>query len=149
MRGDIIPDIHTVSRYCPYSKLSEAGRPTPPAFELRESDLREGHPHLSVNWLEYFGAQPRNEQLRIIRSILAGKMKVGSKARLALMQISKIHEKVQEIERSVRVLHWPDVAAHDESHAGIFDVETDPDVIAQALSRVVCEMVSAKDNATY
>lgn len=116
------------------------------AFQMRPRDLQGEYPHLSVNWLEYFGEQSRNEQLHTLREILASKMQIRTKARLALMRVSEIHNKVQEIERSVRVLHWPDVAANDESHAGIFDVEADPDVIAQALSRVACEMVPAKDN---
>lgn len=119
----------------------------PPAFELSGGDLKEDHPHLSVNWLDFFRDQSRDEQVQKIREILASKMKVRGKARLALIRVSEIHNKVREIERSVRVLHWPDVAANDESHAGIFDVEQDPDVIAQALSRAACEMVSAKDNS--
>ncbi len=145
MIGDTIPDTHTVSRYCPYSKLSETLRPTPAAFEMRPRDLEAEHPHLSVNWLEYWGTLSRDAQLHTLRGILAEKMKIGSKAYLALMSVAAIHDTVQEIERPVRVLHWPDVNNNDESHAGIFDVEADLDVIAQALSRVACETVPAKE----
>jgi hypothetical protein len=145
MKGDPIPETDTVSRYCPFGRLSEAGRPTIAAFQMRDSDLVGTNPHLSVNWLEYFRDKSRDEQIAEIREVFVRKMqRVGGQAKFALAKVSEIHEKVKEVGREVRILHWPVVEDNDDSHAGIFDIDNDFDVIAQALSRMNFEMVAAK-----
>ena len=144
MKGDQIPKTDTVSRYCSASRISESGRPLMTAFQLSNSDLARNNPHLSVNWLEYFSNRSKEVQIDEIKRIFARKMNVRATAKFALINVSKIHENVAEVRQAVRVLHWPDIENKDDSHAGIFDVEADPDVIAQALSRINCEMVAAK-----
>ncbi len=145
MKGDGIPESDTVSRYCRATTLSESGRPTTAAFQLRDHELADDNPHISVNWLDYFRGESKDEQIGKIRTIFARKMRsVGAQAKFALAKVSEIHEKAREIGLEVRVLHWPDTEFNDESHAGIFDVDVDPDVIAQALSRMNYEMVSAR-----
>lgn len=113
--------------------LTEDGKPKSVAFRLTETDRADDDPHLSVNWLEYFQGKSRDEQATEIRTILAQKLnRVGGMAKLALAKVSEIHEKVRELELEARVLHWPDTTPDysDGSHAGIFDVEADEDIIA-------------------
>ena len=76
---------------------------------------------------------------------------MGAKAILVLLKVNDIHRKMREIDRSVDVRHWPmdgtgptGNSYNDESHSGIFGVETNPEVTALALSQVECEIVPAK-----
>ena len=147
MQGDGINYKHTVTRLCGRTKVSADGsRTLTAAWQLRSSDRASPTPHLSVNWLEFFSGRERSAQIEAIRSVLAGKLNVKAQACLALVPVGEIHRVVNEAGKGVRVLHWPDVHFEyaDMSHAGIFDVEQDEDVIAQALSRVECELVPAR-----
>ena len=152
-KGDIVPDTHTISRYCGFGNLTEEGRPMMAAFQLGETDYKPGEsPHVSANWLEYLQGTGKAGQIDNVRRILAQKFKkVGATAKLALLRVNDIHRKMKEVEHTVHVLHWPMAgvgprgnAYNDESHAGIFGVESDPDVIALALSQVACETVPAR-----
>jgi hypothetical protein len=143
---------HTISRYCGGNAIDE-GRPLKVAFELKDKDFKQGEaPHLSVNWLEYFQDTDKAGQIDNIRRILTQKFKrVGAQAKLALLHVSDIHKKMEEVGHAVNVLHWPDSGVgprgnvyNDQSHAGIFGVENDPDITALALSQVACEIVTAR-----
>jgi hypothetical protein len=148
VKGDKVPDTDTIARYCPFGRLSESGRPTKAAFALTDSDRADDNPHLSVNWFEYFRNKSREEQVNEVRAILAKKLsRVGGQAKLALTKVSEIRSKVREADIDVRILHWPDKQPNfynDVSHAGIFDVEAEEDVIALKLSQIKFEMVAAK-----
>jgi|GEM_PF-797505 len=148
MKGDDIPKTDSISRYCPYSRLSEiTGKPTGAAFQLKTKDIQsEIQPHISVNWLEYFDGKERANQIEEIRIILSKKMKIGTQAKLALLNVGAIYRKFESSEYSPRVLHWPDHTDYydDPSHAGIFDVESDPDVIADMIAQIDSELIPAK-----
>lgn len=148
MKGDLIPESDTIARYCPVSKLSEeTGKPTGTAFKPSERDLQSVNPHISVNWLEYFKDKKKEEQIVEIRTILSKKMnKIGNNAKLSLVKVKAIYEQFDNTEFKIRILHWPDTTDKydDQSHAGIFDIESNPEVIADMLALVESEMVSAK-----
>lgn len=147
MQGEAIPREDSVARLCGETKLSEDKKRTlAGAWKLSSSDRKSPEPHLSVNWLEFFANACREEQLENIRHILAKKMsRVPRNGRLAVLTVEEIHRAVSEVGQSVRVLHQPSdqLEVEDLSHSGIFDVEQDEDVIAQALSRADCELVAA------
>lgn len=146
MKGDNIPDGHTISRYCAKSKISEFGKPTGDAFRLRPSELNSPTPHVSVNWLECYNNKTRNEQIDEIRIVLSTKLKLDPKAKLVLLNVKAIHDEFRDGRYNIRILHWPDKTEKydDPSHSGIFDVEKDPDVIADMLALVDSEVIPAK-----
>lgn len=145
MKGDLIPHSDTISRYCAPMTLSEkTGKPTGQSF-IRKSDLRFANPHISVNWLEYFSDKEKSEQIEAVRAILSKKMKLAKNAKLTLMKVGSIHEQFAlDPDLAVRVLHWPDDQNDDPSHAGIFDIESDPDVIGDMLAIVEAELLPAR-----
>jgi len=148
MQGDKIPETDTISRYCPPTKISETGKPLGYAFMLSASDLKpkSEKPYISVNWLEYFNETDREGQIQEIRDILLKKLKISSKAKLALLKINLIYEHFKNSEYNPKILHWPEQTDvySDPSHAGIFDIETDPDIIADMIAQVETEIVPAK-----
>jgi hypothetical protein len=146
MKGDRIPETDTISRYCPYTKISETGKPLGSAFMPRARDLESENPHISVNWLEYFKQATKQGQIQEIRNILSIKMKVSNSAKLAILKVNDIYKQFKNSNYKPKILHWPDQteAYSDPSHAGIFDIENDPDVIADMIAQIDCDMVPAK-----
>ncbi len=148
MKGDSIPESDTISRYCSYTKISETGKPLGAAFRLKSSALQSENPHISVNWLEFFNDKDREGQIEEIRTILSKKMKggIGGQAKLALLKVAAIYDYFGSSNYNIRVLHWPDRTDDydDPSHAGIFDVGSDPDVIADMIAQVASELVPTK-----
>ncbi len=63
MSDKTIPDDDHLTRYCKPSTVDD-GLPTASAFELRP-----GEDHLSVNWLEYFGALDVATAIQLVRRI--------------------------------------------------------------------------------
>ncbi len=53
-----------------------------------------------------------------------------------------IYDHLKSSDNNVRVLHWPDHTDDydDPSHAGIFNVELDPDVTADMIAQVNSEL---------
>ncbi len=143
MQGEPIPEADTVSRYCSVTRLSELnGKPLGTAFQLRK-----GEPYISVNWLEFFADLSKEQQIDEVRAVLAKKMrKIGSTARLALLNVGAVQEGFPSTVGQVRVLHEPVSTPEydDPSHAGIFDLEPDPDLVADMLAQIDCDMVPAK-----
>lgn len=147
MKGDPIPETDTITRYCSYNRISElTGKPSGAAFKLRSRDMESANPHISVNWLEYFDTKDKQGQIREIRNILSKKMKVGSNAKLALLNVGALNKHFRNSDYNPRILHWPDNTETytDPSHAGIFDIENDPDIIADMLAQVESEILPAK-----
>lgn len=149
MRGDNIPERDTISRYCPFTKISEiTGKPSGDAFKLKSGDFKSENPHVSVNWLEYFAGKEKEIQINEVRNVLSIKMKggIGGRSKLALLKVAAIHKCFENSGCNLRILHWPDITDDydDQSHAGIFDVESDPDVIADMIAQVECELVTAR-----
>jgi hypothetical protein len=112
MKGDLIPDLHHVSRLCGGSHIDD-GVVQAGAFPLAPS-----HSYLSVNWLEHLGLSDRAAELGEIQRVLATKRKVGTTARLAVAPVGEMRTLVRnesDDARELHVLHEPP----DPSHAGI------------------------------
>jgi hypothetical protein len=60
--------------------------------------------------------------------------------------VNDIYKQFKNSNYKPKILHWPDQTEDysDPSHAGIFDIETDPDVIADMIAQIDCDMVPAK-----
>ena len=111
--GDQLPDADHVSRYC-RPRMLENGRPKPGAFHLRP-----GEEHLSVHWLEFFGAPSQTlavEQAGVTMRT-AGFSLAGS-GRFAVLEVGRTKRLVREnLKVDLSVEHIP--FSDDPAHAGI------------------------------
>lgn len=143
MKGDPVPDQHHISRYCPRTRLSENGDVTAACFQLRPQDA-----YLSVNWLEFLHLPSRNREISEIRRVLASKLSVAASALIAVLKVEEVRAHVRQESpdnRDLRVLHEPDEEHDDPSHAGIFNLRPEDDLVAELIAEKVRETHEARE----
>src|SRR5262245_9221631 len=135
MKGQAIPEFDHVGRYCKASTV-ENGEISAAAFMMRETEE-----YLSVNWLEALKSPGRAGQIRDLRQLYTKKLKVGATARIAILNVGTLRSKVERESpdsRLLRVLHEPE-EPDDPSHAGIYEIPHDDEIIAELIAQVVLE----------
>lgn len=141
MKGDVIPDADHVARYCPASCV-DGNEIQPTAFRLR----RPQETYLSVNWLESLKLQNRADEVAALQKILATKLTIGSRARIAVLNVgnTRAHVRGQSPNNhNLPVLHEPEDA--DPSHSGIHDIDLDNEtMISELIAQTVLEAHPAK-----
>lgn len=134
MKGEPIPDSDHVARYCKASTV-EHGEISATAFMLRETDE-----YLSVNWLEELRRSDRASQIRNLQELYASKLRVGTAAQIAILNVGIVRTKVERDSsdrRVLRVLHDPE--PDDPSHSGIYDIPYDDEIVAELIAQVLLE----------
>ena len=140
MKGQAIPDSDHVGRYCKASTV-ENGEISAAAFMMRETEE-----YLSVNWLEELKSPSRASQIRDLQELYTKKLKVGATARIAILNVGTLRTKVERESpdsRLLRVLHEPE-EPDDPSHAGIYEIPHDDEIIAELIAQVVLEKYPAR-----
>jgi hypothetical protein len=140
MKGQAIPDSDHVGRYCKASTV-ENGEISAAAFMMRETEE-----YLSVNWLEVLKSPSRVSQIRDLQELYTKKLKVGATARIAILNVGALRSKVERESpdsRLLRVLHEPE-EPDDPSHAGIYEIPHDDEIIAELIAQVVLEKYPAR-----
>jgi hypothetical protein len=140
MKGQAIPDSDHVGRYCKASTV-ENGEISAAAFMMRETEE-----YLSVNWLEVLKSPSRASQIRDLQELYTKKLKVGATARIAILNVGTLRGKVERESpdsRLLRVLHEPE-EPDDPSHAGIYEIPHDDEIIAELIAQVVLEKYPAR-----
>jgi hypothetical protein len=140
MKGQAIPDSDHVGRYCKASTV-ENGEISAAAFMMRETEE-----YLSVNWLEVLKSPSRASQIRDLQELYTKKLKVGATARIAILNVGTLRSKVERESldsRLLRVLHEPE-EPDDPSHAGIYEIPHDDEIIAELIAQVVLEKYPAR-----
>jgi hypothetical protein len=139
MRGDVIPDKNHISRYCKATQVAD-GQIQSTAFMLRA-----GEESLSVNWLEFLKCSSRDSEIGELRRIYATKLRVGARAKIAVLNVGGVREKVRSESpdgRNLDVLHNPET--EDPSHSGIYNLKQDDELIAELILETVRETYSAR-----
>lgn len=115
MKGDPIPDVDHTARYCKPSWVQD-GVPLVDAFLNAANEA-----HVSVNWMEFFDVDAREEQISRIRAVFAAKGYVlKPNGRFAVLNVGNSVLQVEEgAQKIISFLHWPE--DNDDSHSGIFD----------------------------
>ena len=139
MKGEKIPDQNHIARFCrPLQVHEEQIQAT--AFMLREDEEC-----LSVNWLEFLNCSSRENEITKIRTIYSETFTVGARAKIAVLNVGDVHEKVLTESpdgRNLDVLHDP--AMNDPSHSGIYNLKQDDELIAELILETVRESYSAR-----
>ena len=147
MKGDIVPDTDSVARLCGGSHIREDGSIAATAFKPRP-----GEAYLSVNWLEFLPLGGRPTELEAIRQVLSRKRKIGTTARLAVLNVGQACDAVRQNSVNHTVLtvrHEPEAELgrpQDPSHAGIYGVPTDDNTIPELLAAAVIEEHQARQS---
>ena len=139
MKGDRIPDSHHIGRYCKPSTIAD-GQIQATAFMLRRDEES-----LSVNWLEFLNCTNREKEVVELRKIYSSKLSVGARAKIAILNVGEVREKVlteSPDRRNLEVLHNP--TEDDPSHSGIYNLREDDELIAELILETVKETYSAR-----
>jgi len=140
MKGQAVPDSDHVARYCKPTTIDED------EIQATAFMLREGEEYLCVNWLEESKSPSRASQIRDLQELYTKKLKVGSTARIAILNVGTLRTKVERESpdsRLLRVLHEPE-EPDDLSHAGIYEIRYDDEIIAELIAQVVLEKYPAR-----
>ena len=140
MKGQVVPDSDHVARYCKASTV-EDGEVQATAFMLRDDEE-----YLSVNWLENLNCSDRRSEIRALQGLYSRKLNVGTAARIAILNVGTFRAKVANESpdmRQLRVLHEP-IIPEGPSHAGIYDISSDDEIIAELIAQTVLEKHLAK-----
>jgi hypothetical protein len=134
MKGDKIPDSDHITRLCMPKCVDEQGNIQASAFRLRRSEEES----LSVNWVEFLDC-PSREKIQRIRETLRAKLTIGTKAKIALLNVGETYQKVlteSEDRRSLEILHDP--SPIDPCHSGIYNMRYTDDIM---ISELILETV--------
>ena len=104
MKGDQIPDPDHIARFCRPMQVSD-GQIQATAFMLRS-----GEESLSVNWLEFLNYSSREREIIEIRNIYSAKLRVGARAKIAILNVGEVRENVlteSPDRRNIEILHDP------------------------------------------
>lgn len=140
MKGDKIPDGDHIGRYCA-PKTAPDGQIQATAFMLRPEEES-----LSVNWLEILNCSNRENKIAELRNIYSKKLNVGLRARIAVLNVGEVREKVlaeSQDSRNLEVLHDP--SEDDPSHSGVYNLRPDGELIAELILQAVCETYPARN----
>ena len=135
MKGDRIPDQDYVSRYCS-PKTVDNGEIQAPAFFLKL-----GKESISVNWLENLNLPDRNREIVEVRRVYSNKLKVKEDARIAVLEVGKVREKVlngPESGKNLKIEHDPIInqqnpSLNDPSHSGFYGLEPEDEEVAELI----------------
>ena len=133
MTGDQLPDADSVSRYCRPRTL-EDGRPKPSAFHLRP-----GEEHLSVHWLEFFGAPSQALAIERVQATMTNAgFSLARSGRFSVLEIGRTKRLVREkLKVDLSVEHLP--VGDDPAHAGIRGYTQADRAVAAYLADLVTE----------
>ena len=142
MKGDTIPDQHHIARYCKPTQVPN-GKIQATAFMLRNV---EGS--LSVNWLEFLNCSSRESEIDALRSTYSRKLKVRAGAKISVLNVGEVREKVlteSPDRRNLKVLHDPQyIEVYDPSHSGIYNLKQADELIAELILETVRETYPAR-----
>ena len=139
MKGETIPDQNHIAQFCRPGQVDK-GQIQATAFMLREDEES-----LSVNWLEFLNCSSRETEITEIRTIYSKKLNIAARARLAILNVGEIRNKVLTESpdgRNLEVLHEP--SKDDPSHSGIYNLKQDNELIAELILETVRESYSAR-----
>ena len=139
MKGDKIPDQNHIARYCKPTQVSD-GQIQATAFMLRT-----GEESLSVNWLEFLNCSSRESEITEIRNLYSSKLSVGVRAKIAVLNVGEVRQKVLTESpdgRNLEVIHDPLI--DDPSHSGIYNLKQDGELIAELILETDREVYSAR-----
>ncbi len=141
MKGDKISQEDNIARLCRPKYVAPDGQIQAGAFMLRA-----GEESLSINWLEILNCSSRANEIAEVRRIYALKFSVGAMAKIALLNVGEVRQKVliESLDkRELEILHDPET--EDPSHGGIYNLKPDEELIAELILEVVCEVYSARN----
>ena len=101
-----LPDEDHIARLVPWARVAKDSDDNPIGILGAAFQLRENEEGLSVNWLERVSDDPSQQAIETIR-LISCQRKVGSKARLAILNVGSTHQIALARNRKIRIIHAP------------------------------------------
>lgn len=143
MKGDDLPNEHHVVRYVNHRSQKSDGSPTGAAFSLRKG--RSDETGLSVNWLEYFDSDTKDQQLDEVRRLL--RLQKKKSACFAELNVGITKQRVHNELDDLRFIHMPLCATNehesDPSHSEIINLPPANSPEAELIGDMIAECVQA------
>lgn len=139
MKDDPMPDQDHVARFCRPSQVDNE------QIQASAFMLRKNEETLSVNWLESLSCPNRESEVTEIQTIYSKTFTVGARARIAILNVGEVREKVlteSQDNRDLKALHDP--LENDPSHSGIYNLKQDDELIAELILETLHENYSAR-----
>ncbi len=136
MKDKKITGNNHVARLC-HNKHVEDEQILPTAFHLRQGE--EG---LSVNWLESLKCSSRDHEINTMREIYTKTFSVGTRAKIAVLNVGDVYEKTLSNGHNLEILHDPIV--NDESHSQMYYLKDDYMEIGELILQTVQEAYPAR-----
>ena len=137
-----VPDSDHVARYCLPLRIDH-GELQASAFLLRRG---KNEKDLSVNWMEALYPSKRAEQIRLLQEVFSRKMRrIPAGAEFAVLYVGGLRRQVADGCPEcppLEVLHVPE--PDDPSHAEIFGIERDDQLVAELLLEAVLNRYPAR-----
>jgi hypothetical protein len=142
MKGQQIPDSDHIARFCKPSTVDN-GEIQATAFMVRQAEE-----YLSVNWLEELKCSTRASEIRELQDLYAKKFnRISPNARVAILNVAMVYSKVRDEspdQRLLKILHEPITTPPDPSHAGIYNIHPDDELIGELIREVIQETHPAR-----
>jgi hypothetical protein len=110
--------------------------------------IRQDEEYLSVNWLEELKCSTRASEIRKLQDLYAKKFnRISANARVAILNVAMVCSKVRDEspdQRLLGILHEPITDPPDPSHAGIYNISFDDEVIGELIREVIQETHPAR-----
>lgn len=141
MTGDQIPDSNHVARYCSATRITEDGRVSGAAFQLRRAEE-----YLSADWIEKFQSADRSTQIVQLRlELSASGFKLGATAKFAVLNVGMTIETVRAGSLDRRVLNFIHKPLKGRvSHSGIYGIPEEDLMIGELIAQSIVETYLAK-----
>ena len=112
-----IPDQDHIVRLVPWAKVAKDDEDNVTGILWSAFQRSETDDNLSVNWLERADAAPDDHLRRTVELMNTG-LKIGKKARIAVVNVGTVREICLNQSHKVRILHAPedDNEPHSEIH---------------------------------
>lgn len=141
MKDDPIPDLDHVGRYCGGACIKSDGTVSGVAFQLRSQEE-----YLSVDWLELLDRVSRSNQIVCLRSVLARRLKIGTKGQIAVLNVGEAKSAVRTGSPDAKEIDFRHEPLEDDpAHSGIFGLTEADDLIADLIASRISEFFPAKN----
>ena len=130
MTGDDLPNADHVARYCTPRQMA-GGLPLTSAFIPRAQDA-----HLSVNWLEFFGAPDLAAAVDEMRTVFGRTFELKANGRFAVLNVRNAKRAASGRARQpIRIQHFP--TEDNPAHSGVVGYSAPDVTVAVALAALV------------
>lgn len=132
MAATNLPDDDHILRYVPWQRVAKDADDNVLGILAQAFELRPDEEGLSVNWLERVSGN-LDQRLRTAVQLMSGTMNIGSKGRLAQLNVGNTKRIALNHQAKIRIVHDPEIG--NEPHSSIRQLPREDAILREALAR--------------